>query len=102
MTVLCPAIGLSTVNSNETFIFSWWEPLLVSNVQHYGLCSLKILNIYPFNIVTCRPVAGQRLGKHINEAYALNNRTSTARQRRGKQASSTIQAVFREVRAKCL
>jgi hypothetical protein len=28
------------------------------------------------NIVTHIPVAGQRLGKHISEAYALNNRST--------------------------
>jgi hypothetical protein len=31
------------------------------------------------NIVTYMPIARQRLGKHIPEAYALNNRASIAR-----------------------
>jgi hypothetical protein len=42
-------------------------------------------------IVTYRPIARQRLGKHIPaEAYA-RNRTSIARQQISKQAFSTIQ-----------
>jgi hypothetical protein len=45
--------------------------------------------------VTCIPFARQRLQKkHSPEAYACDNRTSIARQLRGKQASSTIQTVF--------
>jgi hypothetical protein len=37
------------------------------------------------------PIARQRVAKHIlAEANALNNRTSTARQRRGKHAFATI------------
>jgi hypothetical protein len=39
------------------------------------------------NIVTYRPIARQRLGKHIPEqVYASNNNTSIARQRVNKQA----------------
>jgi hypothetical protein len=46
-------------------------------------------------IVTYRPIARQRLSKHIpTGANAHNNRTSIDRQRRGKHASSTIEAVF--------
>jgi hypothetical protein len=46
------------------------------------------------NIVTYRPIARQRLGKHIPaEAYARNNKTSIIRQRISKHASSTIEVV---------
>jgi hypothetical protein len=48
-----------------------------------------------YNIVTCILFARQRLAKHIPaEVNARNNRTSVARQRRDKHASSTIHAVF--------
>jgi hypothetical protein len=48
-----------------------------------------------YNTVTCILIARQRLAKQIPaEANARNNRTSTARQRRGKHASSTKEAVF--------
>jgi hypothetical protein len=41
------------------------------------------------------PIAKQRVAKHIPaEENSRNNRTSIARQRCGKQALSTIQAVF--------
>jgi hypothetical protein len=47
------------------------------------------------NIVTCIPIARQRLGKHIPaRANARKNRTSIARQRISKHASLTIEAVF--------
>jgi hypothetical protein len=46
-------------------------------------------------IVTCIPIARQRTAKHIPaEANMRNNRIFIARQRRGKQALSVIQAVF--------
>jgi hypothetical protein len=46
--------------------------------------------------VTCIPTARQRVAKHIpTEANALNNRTYIVRQRRDKQALSTVQDVFR-------
>jgi hypothetical protein len=46
------------------------------------------------DIVTYRPIAKQRIGKHIPaEAYALNNRTSIPTQRITKQ-SSTIERMF--------
>jgi hypothetical protein len=46
------------------------------------------------------PIARQRLGKHISEAYALNNRTSMARQRANKHAFlATEDCDFRGVRA---
>jgi hypothetical protein len=56
-------------------------------------CSpLKLNRLH--NIVTYRPTARQRLGKHILvEAYERNNRTSTARQRISKQVFNR-QAVF--------
>jgi hypothetical protein len=48
-------------------------------------------SIRSLSIITCIPVARQRLGKHIPmQANALNNGTSIAKQRRGKHASSTI------------
>jgi hypothetical protein len=47
------------------------------------------------------PIAWQRVANHIPaEANARNNRKSIARKRRGKQALSTLQVVFRGVRAK--
>jgi hypothetical protein len=46
-------------------------------------------------IVTCIPIARQGLGKHIHAGTnARYSRTSIARQRRGKNASSTIEAAF--------
>jgi hypothetical protein len=49
--------------------------------------------------VACIPIARQGLGKHIRERdTAHDNRTSIAWQRRGKHASSTIQAIFCVVR----
>jgi hypothetical protein len=45
--------------------------------------------------VTYRPIARQRVGKHIPAgANARNNRTSIARQRISKHASITIETVF--------
>jgi hypothetical protein len=53
-----------------------------------------------FYVVRAVPIDRQLVAKHIlAEANAWNNRRSIARQRRGKQALSTIQAVFRGVRA---
>jgi hypothetical protein len=53
--------------------------------------------------VTYRPIARQRLGKHIPAgANAYNIRTSIARQRISKDASLTIEAVFCVVLAKWL
>jgi hypothetical protein len=50
--------------------------------------------------VTHMFITRQRFGKHIPEAYALNNRTSTARQRTNKHKFlRTEDGVFREVRA---
>jgi hypothetical protein len=47
------------------------------------------------DIVTYRPIAKQRLGKHIPaEANARNNRTSIARQRISKHYSLSIEIVF--------
>jgi hypothetical protein len=54
--------------------------------------SLYAFFISKQNIVTCIPIARQRLGKHIPvEAYARNNSTSIAKQRVSKQAFSTIE-----------
>jgi hypothetical protein len=48
-----------------------------------------------FYVVRAMPITRQRVAKHIPaEANARNNKTSIARQRRGKQSLSTIQAVF--------
>jgi hypothetical protein len=45
--------------------------------------------------VTCLPIDRQRLGQHIPaQANARDNRTSIARQRRGKHASSTVWVMF--------
>jgi hypothetical protein len=47
------------------------------------------------DIVTCIPIARQRLGKHIPaEANARYNRTSIGRQRISKHACLTVEAVF--------
>jgi hypothetical protein len=47
------------------------------------------------DIVTYRPTARQRLGKHIPAgANARNNRTVIARQRISEQTFSTTEAVF--------
>jgi hypothetical protein len=47
------------------------------------------------DIVTCIPIARQRLGKYIPaEANAINNRTSIARQRISKHAFLITEAVF--------
>jgi hypothetical protein len=47
------------------------------------------------HIVTCTPIARQRLGKHIPaRANSPKNMTSIARQRISKHASLTIDAVF--------
>jgi hypothetical protein len=55
------------------------------------------------HIVTYRPIARQRLGKHIPaQEYARNNRMSIARQRTSQWASLIIEAVFYVVRAKWL
>jgi hypothetical protein len=51
--------------------------------------------LIPIHVVTCIPVARQRLGKHISaRANAGKNRTSISRQRISKHASLTIYAVF--------
>jgi hypothetical protein len=48
-----------------------------------------------FYVVLAMPFARQRVTKHIPaEADARKNRRYIARQRRGKQALSTIQVVF--------
>jgi hypothetical protein len=48
-----------------------------------------------FGIVSHRPIARQRFGKHIPVgANARNNRTSCARQRISKYASLTVEVVF--------
>jgi hypothetical protein len=51
--------------------------------------------IWKNNIVTCIPIARQRLGKHIPmQANVRNNRASIARQQINKHTSLTIKAVF--------
>jgi hypothetical protein len=48
-----------------------------------------------FCVVRSKPIARQRVAKHIPaESNARNNRTLIARQWRGKQALLTIQDVF--------
>jgi hypothetical protein len=44
--------------------------------------------------VTYRPIARQRLGKHIPAGAKARNRTSTATQRISKHTSLTTEAVF--------
>jgi hypothetical protein len=52
-------------------------------------------SIFPvLHILTYRPIAGQRLGKHIPAEANAHNMTSTARQRISKHASLTTEAVF--------
>jgi hypothetical protein len=53
-----------------------------------------------FYVVRAIPIARQRVAKHIPAEANMRNNRSIARQRRDKQALSTIQAVFRVVRAK--
>jgi hypothetical protein len=56
-----------------------------------------LLTIYDvtYYIVTCIPIARQRIGEHIPaEANACNRRTSIAGQWTNKHASLTIGAVF--------
>jgi hypothetical protein len=55
-----------------------------------------------YNIVTCIPIARQRIGKQIPaETNARNSRTSIIRQRSYKHTSLRIEdGVFRGVRAK--
>jgi hypothetical protein len=45
-------------------------------------------------IVTNRPTARQRLGKHVPVQEYARNRMSIARQRASKHASLTTEAVF--------
>jgi hypothetical protein len=48
-----------------------------------------------FYVFRAMPIARQQVAKHIPaEANARNNKTPIARQRRGKQALTTIRAVF--------
>jgi hypothetical protein len=57
--------------------------------RYYELVKIKQ------SIMTYRPIARQRLGKHIPaQAYARNNRTSIAKQRTSQHASLTTEAVF--------
>jgi hypothetical protein len=74
---------------------SWILMLFVFSQYTYvnAICAVDFPE--SINIVTYRPIARQRLGKHIpTGASALNNRTSVARQEISKQASLTIEAVF--------
>jgi hypothetical protein len=53
------------------------------------------IGIYLNDIVTCRPIARQRVAEHIlEEVTARKNRTFLARQRRCKHTLSTIQGAF--------
>jgi hypothetical protein len=55
-----------------------------------------------YSIVTCIPIATQRLGKHISaQANFRNSKTSIAMQWYGKHASA-VDVVFCGVRAKWL
>jgi hypothetical protein len=67
--------------------------LATQRMMHSERC-IRIYWMYVY-IVTCIPVARQRLGKHIpTETNARNNRTYTARERISKHASLTIEAVL--------
>jgi hypothetical protein len=71
--------------------------LQLKNLQNNRVCKKgtlacihlsKIGIVVAFNIVTYRPIARQRLGKHIPAgANARNNRMPIARQRINKHAS---------------
>jgi hypothetical protein len=63
---------------------------------NYGQANIiKSIARSVFYVVRAMPIDRQRVAKHIpSEANARNNRTSIVRQRGGKQALSTIQAVF--------
>jgi hypothetical protein len=56
--------------------------------------SVDLKMLMGFHIVTYRPIARQRLGKHIPaEVYARNNKTSIARRRINKHAFLTTENV---------
>jgi hypothetical protein len=59
------------------------------------LCPILVFRWH--SIVTCRPIARQRLGKHISaQANSRNDRMSVTRQRMSKHTSLTMEAVFSE------
>jgi hypothetical protein len=66
----------------------------------WAICAPVLIGII---IVTCIPIARQRIGKHIpGRANQRKNRTSIARQQISKHAFLTIEAVFRGARPKWL
>jgi hypothetical protein len=78
--------------------YSTWQCPLKLHIfvkQKRALRTVRVLynKFFPLiHIVTCIPIARQRLDKHIPaEAYTRNNRTSIAGQRISKQAFSTIE-----------
>jgi hypothetical protein len=61
------------------------------------------LPVAGFGIVTHRPIARQRLGKHIPaQVYERNNRTSITMQRTSQHAPLTIEFVFSVWSVQCV
>jgi hypothetical protein len=61
----------------------------------YAHATIKKVLQHFFYVVGAMPIARQRVTKHIPaDANTWNNRRSITKQRRGKQALPTIQAVF--------
>jgi hypothetical protein len=88
-------------------LIDWLTQSLTNQLTQYRSADssqqTELLTNRPLDIVTYRPIARQRLGKHIPVgANARYNRASVAGQRRGKHASSTKYAVFCVVRTKGL
>jgi hypothetical protein len=84
---------MSPAGGGDIAIHSRLQNLLIKRVTLQQLYHLDSHNMK--TVVTYRPIARQRLGKHIPaQAYAHDNRTYIARQRRGIHVSSTIQTVF--------
>jgi hypothetical protein len=69
--------------------------LISRKCPKYGNATIENILQQLFYVVCAMPIARQRIAKHIPaEANARNNRRCIDRQRRGKQALSTIQVVF--------
>jgi hypothetical protein len=80
------------VSPKRRFTFNGLHGVVFRKIELFMTSAVSFATI---DIVTCTPIARQRVAKHIPaEANARNSRTSIARQLRGKQALSTIQALF--------
>jgi hypothetical protein len=78
-------------NGNDTKCF---HILLKHYNSQNNYCS-SVNTKHCFNIMSCIPIARQRIGKYFpEEANAHKNRTSTARQQINKYDSLTVEAVF--------